>query len=94
MGGVTDWEDTTKTTSTRRNLRDYADAVDKDRGFETGLTYTMREAASQIAALVARVEELEQALREIADLDDKTYYDDPVAGFAAVARAALGEKQT
>lgn len=29
------------------------------------------------------------ALRDIVDLEDKTYWDDPSAGFAAIARAAL-----
>jgi hypothetical protein len=34
-------------------------------------------------------ERLREALREIEALDDKTYYDDPSAGFAALARRAL-----
>jgi hypothetical protein len=42
--------------------------------------------------LVMRVRELEQALREIAAMDGATWYDDPSAGFAAVARRALGEE--
>lgn len=32
-------------------LCEYADAVDKDRGFPTGLTRTMREAATEIKRL-------------------------------------------
>jgi hypothetical protein len=36
-----------------RDLRDYADAVDKDRGFKTGLTLTMRDAAKEIVRLRA-----------------------------------------
>lgn len=36
---------------------------------------------------------LEAALREIVELDDKTYYDDPSAGFAAIARRALEKEE-
>lgn len=40
-------------------LRVYADAVDKERGYVTGLTIAMRLAADERDALAARVETLE-----------------------------------
>ena len=48
-------------------------------------------ALSDLAARARRATELEAALREIIDVEDKTYWDDPSAGFAAIARAALAE---
>jgi LPS O-antigen subunit length determinant protein (WzzB/FepE family) len=57
----------------------------------------LEEALQELAALaqrelVMRVRELEEALRDIAAMDGATWYDDPSAGFAAVARRALGQE--
>ncbi len=74
-----------------RDLREYADAIAADRGYDTGATYAMRDAAVEIAALEGRVVAAEQALARLQDFAVwVTRVDRRLANFARAALTGAG----